>query len=115
MSDPSVTTCNTFTDLKYVGHAESRWTKTLAQRLKWINKSTSAMHAQTDVRHWTASVTTKSFRRHCRALGAQTNEPGASGTRNDLTGDANLLADKLRNQVCAIAEVAKAVTMGDLT
>jgi len=33
----------------------------------------------------------------------------------DLTGNVNLLADNLTNQVRAIAEVATAVTKGDLT
>jgi GAF domain-containing protein/HAMP domain-containing protein len=41
--------------------------------------------------------------------------PGAAGTWKDLTGNVNLLADNLTNQVRAIAEVATAVTKGDLT
>src|SRR6202007_1848068 len=48
-------------------------------------------------------------------LGGQANVPGASGTLKDLTGNVNLLADNLTNQVRAIAEVATAVTKGDLT
>jgi HAMP domain-containing protein/CheY-like chemotaxis protein/signal transduction histidine kinase len=48
-------------------------------------------------------------------LGGQANVPGASGTWKDLTGNVNLLADNLTNQVRAIAEVATAVTQGDLT
>ena len=48
-------------------------------------------------------------------LGAQANVPGASGTWKDLTGNVNLLADNLTRQVRAIAEVATAVTKGDLT
>ena len=41
--------------------------------------------------------------------------PGASGTWKDLTGNVNLLAANLTSQVRAIAEVATAVTKGDLT
>jgi CheY-like chemotaxis protein/signal transduction histidine kinase/HAMP domain-containing protein len=48
-------------------------------------------------------------------LGGQANVPGASGTWKDLTGNVNLLAANLTNQVRAIAEVATAVTQGDLT
>ncbi|HVT99426.1 MAG TPA: HAMP domain-containing protein [Acidobacteriaceae bacterium] len=48
-------------------------------------------------------------------LGGQANVPGAAGTWKDLTGNVNLLADNLTNQVRAIAEVATAVTRGDLT
>ncbi len=48
-------------------------------------------------------------------LGGQANVPGAAGTWKDLTGNVNLLADNLTNQVRAIAEVATAVTKGDLT
>jgi CheY-like chemotaxis protein/signal transduction histidine kinase/HAMP domain-containing protein len=48
-------------------------------------------------------------------LGGQANVPGAAGTWKDLTGNVNLLADNLTNQVRAIAEVATAVTQGDLT
>ncbi len=48
-------------------------------------------------------------------LGGQATVPGAAGTWKDLTGNVNLLADNLTNQVRAIAEVATAVTKGDLT
>ena len=48
-------------------------------------------------------------------LGGQANVPGASGTWKDLVDNVNLLADNLTNQVRAIAEVATAVTKGDLT
>src|SRR5205809_383563 len=48
-------------------------------------------------------------------LGGQANVPGAAGTWKDLTGNVNLLAANLTNQVRAIAEVATAVTKGDLT
>jgi signal transduction histidine kinase/HAMP domain-containing protein len=48
-------------------------------------------------------------------LGGQANVPGAAGTWKDLTGNVNLLAENLTNQVRAIAEVATAVTQGDLT
>ena len=48
-------------------------------------------------------------------LGGQANVPGAAGTWQDLTGNVNLLAANLTNQVRAIAEVATAVTKGDLT
>ena len=48
-------------------------------------------------------------------LGGQANVPGASGTWKDLTGNVNLLAANLTTQVRAIAEVATAVTEGDLT
>jgi HAMP domain-containing protein/CheY-like chemotaxis protein len=48
-------------------------------------------------------------------LGGQANVPGAAGTWKDLTGNVNLLADNLTRQVRAIAEVATAVTKGDLT
>ncbi len=48
-------------------------------------------------------------------LGGQANVPGAAGTWKHLTGNVNLLADNLTNQVRAIAEVATAVTKGDLT
>ena len=40
---------------------------------------------------------------------------GAAGTWKDLTGNVNLLAANLTSQVRAIAEVATAVTKGDLT
>jgi hypothetical protein len=48
-------------------------------------------------------------------LGGQANVPGAAGTWKDLTGNVNLLAANLTTQVRAIAEVATAVTQGDLT
>ena len=48
-------------------------------------------------------------------LGGQANVPGASGTWKDLTGNVNLLAANLTTQVRAIADVATAVTKGDLT
>ena len=47
-------------------------------------------------------------------LGGQANVPGAAGTWKDLTGNVNLLAANLTTQV-RIAEVATAVTKGDLT
>src|SRR6266545_2172506 len=48
-------------------------------------------------------------------LGGQANVPGAAGTWLDLTGNVNQLAANLTTQVRAIAEVATAVTEGDLT
>ncbi|MBW8894461.1 MAG: HAMP domain-containing protein, partial [Burkholderiales bacterium] len=48
-------------------------------------------------------------------LGGQAHVPGASGTWKDLTGNVNLLAANLTTQVRAIAEVATAVTQGNLT
>ncbi|HEY1663712.1 MAG TPA: HAMP domain-containing protein [Verrucomicrobiae bacterium] len=48
-------------------------------------------------------------------LGGQASVPGAAGTWKDLTGNVNLLAANLTTQVRAIAEVATAVTKGDLT
>src|ERR1051326_754294 len=48
-------------------------------------------------------------------LGGQASVPGASGTWKDLTGNVNLLAANLTTQVRAIADVATAVTKGDLT
>jgi HAMP domain-containing protein/CheY-like chemotaxis protein len=48
-------------------------------------------------------------------LGGQANVPGAAGTWKDLTANVNLLAANLTTQVRAIAEVATAVTSGDLT
>ena len=48
-------------------------------------------------------------------LGGQANVPGASGTWLDLTKNVNQLAENLTTQVRAIAEVASAVTKGDLT
>ncbi|HEU4626387.1 MAG TPA: HAMP domain-containing protein [Steroidobacteraceae bacterium] len=48
-------------------------------------------------------------------LGGQAHVPGTSGTWKDLTANVNLLAANLTTQVRAIAEVATAVTKGDLT
>jgi signal transduction histidine kinase/DNA-binding response OmpR family regulator/HAMP domain-containing protein len=48
-------------------------------------------------------------------LGGQAKVPGASGTWKDLTENVNQLAANLTTQVRAIAEVATAVTQGDLT
>ncbi len=48
-------------------------------------------------------------------LGGQANVPGAAGTWKDLTNNVNLLAANLTTQVRSIAEVATAVTKGDLT
>src|SRR5436853_3882672 len=48
-------------------------------------------------------------------LGGQANVPGAAGTWRDLTDNVNRLAANLTTQVRAIAEVATAVTEGDLT
>jgi HAMP domain-containing protein/CheY-like chemotaxis protein/signal transduction histidine kinase len=48
-------------------------------------------------------------------LGGQANVPGASGTWRDLTDNVNWLAANLTNQVRAMADVATAVTKGDLT
>jgi len=48
-------------------------------------------------------------------LGGQANVPGAAGTWRDLTANVNLLAANLTTQVRAIAEVATAVTKGELT
>ncbi len=48
-------------------------------------------------------------------LGGQANVPGAAGTWKDLTNNVNGLAANLTNQVRAIADVATAVTKGDLT
>ncbi|TAJ97662.1 MAG: response regulator [Reyranella sp.] len=48
-------------------------------------------------------------------LGGQAQVPGVAGTWQDLTGNVNLLAANLTTQVRAIAEVATAVTKGDLT
>src|SRR5206468_4296992 len=48
-------------------------------------------------------------------LGGQANVPGASGTWRDLTDNVNQLAANLTTQVRAIADVATAVTKGDLT
>ena len=48
-------------------------------------------------------------------LGGQALVPGAAGTWKDLTDNVNQFAANLTNQVRAIAEVATAVTKGDLT
>jgi HAMP domain-containing protein/signal transduction histidine kinase/CheY-like chemotaxis protein len=48
-------------------------------------------------------------------LGGQAKVPGAAGTWRDLTDNVNQLAANLTTQVRAIAEVATAVTQGDLT
>src|SRR5690348_14740320 len=48
-------------------------------------------------------------------LGGQASVPGASGTWRDLTDNVNQLSATLTTQVRAIAEVATAVTKGDLT
>jgi signal transduction histidine kinase/HAMP domain-containing protein len=48
-------------------------------------------------------------------LGGQAKVPGAAGTWRDLTDNVNQLAAKLTTQVRAIAEVATAVTQGDLS
>ncbi|MBV8791742.1 MAG: response regulator, partial [Pseudolabrys sp.] len=48
-------------------------------------------------------------------LGGQAQVPGVAGTWKDLTENVNLLAANLTTQVRAIAEVATAVTKGDLT
>jgi signal transduction histidine kinase/CheY-like chemotaxis protein/HAMP domain-containing protein len=48
-------------------------------------------------------------------LGGQASVPGAAGTWRDLTDNVNQLAANLTTQVRAIAEVATAVTKGDLT
>ena len=46
---------------------------------------------------------------------ARPSVPGAAGTWKDLTDNVNQLAANLTTQVRAIAEVATAVTKGDLT
>jgi hypothetical protein len=48
-------------------------------------------------------------------LGGQARVPGAAGSWLDLTNNVNQLAGNLTTQVRAIAEVATAVTKGDLT
>jgi signal transduction histidine kinase/CheY-like chemotaxis protein/HAMP domain-containing protein len=48
-------------------------------------------------------------------LGGQASVPGAAGTWKDLTDNVNQLAANLTTQMRAIAEVATAVTSGDLT
>ncbi|KAB8145009.1 response regulator [Chloroflexia bacterium SDU3-3] len=47
-------------------------------------------------------------------LGGQANVPGASGTWRDLTDNVNRLAANLTTQIRTIAEIATAVTKGDL-
>ncbi|WP_017730172.1 HAMP domain-containing protein [Nafulsella turpanensis] len=48
-------------------------------------------------------------------LGGQANVPGTSGIWKNLTENVNQLADNLTTQVRSIADVASAVTKGDLT
>src|SRR6266436_3757980 len=48
-------------------------------------------------------------------LGGQARAPGVAGTWKDLTDNVNAMAANLTGQVRAIAEVATAVTQGDLT
>src|SRR2546426_8818068 len=48
-------------------------------------------------------------------LGGQARVPGAAGLWRDLTDNVNQLAANLTTQVRSIAEVATAVTKGDLT
>src|SRR5205085_1623643 len=48
-------------------------------------------------------------------LGGQAQVPGVGGTWKDLTDNVNLMAANLTNQVRSIADVATAVTKGDLT
>jgi signal transduction histidine kinase/DNA-binding response OmpR family regulator/HAMP domain-containing protein len=48
-------------------------------------------------------------------LGGQASVPGAAGTWKDLTDNVNQLATTLTTQIRAIAEVATAVTTGDLS
>ncbi len=48
-------------------------------------------------------------------LGGQSSVPGAAGIWKNLTDNVNQLADNLTTQVRAIADVATAVTRGDLT
>src|SRR5437016_13791753 len=48
-------------------------------------------------------------------LGGQARVPGAAGLWRDLTDNVNQLAANLTSQVRAIADVATAVTKGDLT
>jgi len=48
-------------------------------------------------------------------LGGQAHVPGAAGTWRDLTDNVNQLAGNLTSQLRAIADVATAVTKGDLT
>jgi signal transduction histidine kinase/HAMP domain-containing protein len=48
-------------------------------------------------------------------LGGQANVPGVAGTWKDLTDNVNVMATSLTTQVRAIADVATAVTRGDLS
>ena len=48
-------------------------------------------------------------------LGGQAKVPGVQGTWRDLVDNTNQLADNLTNQIRAMAEVATAITEGDLT
>src|SRR5437762_13907251 len=48
-------------------------------------------------------------------LGGQAEVKGVSGTWKDLTDNVNIMASSLTTQVRAIAEVATAVTQGDLS
>jgi HAMP domain-containing protein/CheY-like chemotaxis protein/signal transduction histidine kinase len=48
-------------------------------------------------------------------LGGQASVPGAAGTWRDLTDNVNRLAANLTTQIRTIAEIATAVTKGDLT
>jgi HAMP domain-containing protein len=48
-------------------------------------------------------------------LGGQARVPGAAGTWRDLTDNVNQLAANLTTQIRTIAEIATAVTKGDLT
>jgi CheY-like chemotaxis protein/methyl-accepting chemotaxis protein len=48
-------------------------------------------------------------------LGGQAKVPGAQGTWRDLTDNTNQLAENLTTQIRAMAEVATAITEGDLT
>ncbi|MCX7366844.1 MAG: HAMP domain-containing protein, partial [Alphaproteobacteria bacterium] len=48
-------------------------------------------------------------------LGGQAQVPGVAGTWKDLTGNVNMLAANLTTQIRTIAEVATAITKGDLT
>src|SRR4029077_2783167 len=48
-------------------------------------------------------------------LGGQANVPGAAGTWRDLTDNVNRLSANLTTKLRAIADVATAVSKGDLT
>src|SRR6185312_7784386 len=48
-------------------------------------------------------------------LGGQARVPGAAGTWRDLTDNVNQLAGNLTTQIRTIADIATAVTKGDLT